>query len=57
VTGTPLAREFSVLVGPDDLDGTLVVTVTDEGVVADLFVGDEPVATRAWTAQELADDA
>ena len=45
-------REFEVVWG-DDQVALLTVTITDEGVIADVLTGEEFVGTWGLTAQEL----
>lgn len=56
VTVNYYIRDFYVLVGDDDQEGVLHVALTDEGIIADLFVSDELVGTWARTAQELTEE-
>ena len=51
------SREHYVLLGDDDREQTVVITLTDEGIVADVFDNGEPVATYAIDAQTLAERA
>ena len=44
--------EFEVTL-PDDTEATLVVNVTDEGVILDVIVDGEVVQTWGRTAQEI----
>ena len=44
--------DFPVLLD-DDGEGTLHVNITAEGLIIDLFHGDELIATWARTAQEF----
>ena len=48
-------RFFSVLLDADLREGSLNVTLTEEGIIVDLYDGAEVIGTWAHTAQELVD--
>jgi hypothetical protein len=50
------STEFYILDGDDEQEAQLVVTITDEGVVADVVVDGEVIRTWGRTAQEIADN-
>lgn len=51
--------EFPILftdLADNDFDATLFINVTDEGIIADVIVDGEVVATWSAMAQDIADD-
>jgi hypothetical protein len=51
----PVANNEFYVVGEDDQEATLLVNVTEEGIILDLIVDGQVVMTWGRTAQEIVD--
>lgn len=54
---TSASRTYPTLYGPDDTPAEIHVNLTDEGIVVDVYVDGDIVATTWMLADELADQA
>lgn len=52
-----MQTEFPIIYKDDgDIEATAIFNLTDEGLIVDVWAGDELIQSWGWTAQEFIDD-